>query len=206
MPGQYFDTETGLFYNWNRYYSPAIGRYISSDPIGLEGGMNTFNYALQSPVMYTDPEGLDAGVLTGTAIVTVVIGGTAVSIELYKCTSDPVCNRALADQMANAGNKITYETCKLMGYSDATCQSFASTVCSAANANEGGADGPASNTISASTPDPDDCNEEWRIARQRCSDILSLPANERPQGIWGGSYDKCVKGQVSQLCGGNRVN
>jgi RHS repeat-associated protein len=58
MPGQYFDTETGLFYNWNRYYSPAIGRYISSDPIGLDGGMNTFNYANASPVMYYDPEGL----------------------------------------------------------------------------------------------------------------------------------------------------
>jgi len=57
MAGQYYDTESGLFYNWNRYYNPATGRYISSDPIGLAGGLNTYNYVGQSPVMYTDPEG-----------------------------------------------------------------------------------------------------------------------------------------------------
>jgi RHS repeat-associated protein len=58
MPGQYFDSESGLFYNWNRYYYPAIGRYISSDPIGIDGGLNTFNYANVSPVMFVDLEGL----------------------------------------------------------------------------------------------------------------------------------------------------
>jgi RHS repeat-associated protein len=59
MAGQYYDAESTLFYNWNRYYNPATGRYISSDPIGLDGGINTFLYAAASPVMYIDPEGLD---------------------------------------------------------------------------------------------------------------------------------------------------
>lgn len=58
MAGQYNDAESGLFYNWNRYYNPAIGRYISSDPIGLEGGLNTFGYVAQNPVNDIDPLGL----------------------------------------------------------------------------------------------------------------------------------------------------
>lgn len=59
FPGQYYDSETTLHYNWNRYYNPAIGRYLSSDPIGLQGGLNTFGYVTQSPLVRVDPLGLD---------------------------------------------------------------------------------------------------------------------------------------------------
>ena len=61
FPGQYFDAETGLHYNWNRYYDPATGRYISPDPIGLDGGLNHYAYMENDPVNWSDPEGLTKG-------------------------------------------------------------------------------------------------------------------------------------------------
>ena len=58
FPGQYFDAETGLNYNYFRTFDPALGRYTQSDPIGLDGGMNTFGYVLGDPVNLVDIGGL----------------------------------------------------------------------------------------------------------------------------------------------------
>ncbi|HGB9583654.1 TPA: RHS repeat domain-containing protein, partial [Escherichia coli] len=55
--GQYLDRETGLHYNLHRYYDPDVGRFMVTDPIGLRGGLNLYQYA-PNPLSWIDPLGL----------------------------------------------------------------------------------------------------------------------------------------------------
>ena len=60
FPGQYYDAETGLHYNYFRYYDPETGRYITSDPLGIIEGqdLNLYAYVGNDPVNWIDPLGL----------------------------------------------------------------------------------------------------------------------------------------------------
>ncbi len=68
FPGQYYDVESGLHYNWNRYYEPKSGRYVTSDPIGLGGGLNTFGYVKGNPLVNYDNNGAISKKLTPSRV------------------------------------------------------------------------------------------------------------------------------------------
>jgi RHS repeat-associated protein len=79
FPGQYFDIETGLHYNYYRDYDPQTGRYIESDPIGLGGGANTYGYVEQNPTLRVDPDGHMSVVVL---VVPPIIVGAAIMMSI----------------------------------------------------------------------------------------------------------------------------
>ena len=74
LPGQYYDAETVLYYNYFRDYDPSLGRYVRSDPIGLRGGWNTYLYGGGNPVSLTDPTG---------QFVTIVLAGIGLTTSFF---------------------------------------------------------------------------------------------------------------------------
>jgi len=85
FPGQYADPETGLHYNYFRDYEPAIGKYVESDPVGLDGGINTYSYAYSRPTQLVDPFGLQTS--EGQAI----CGKLGIPSEAEKCVDQARC-------------------------------------------------------------------------------------------------------------------
>jgi RHS repeat-associated protein len=66
LPGQYFDAETGLHYNRQRYYDPQTGQYLTPDPLGHPDGLNPYAYVRFNPMGYVDPDGLVLFAFDGT--------------------------------------------------------------------------------------------------------------------------------------------
>ncbi|QDL27210.1 RHS repeat-associated core domain-containing protein [Stenotrophomonas maltophilia] len=60
FPGQRYDPESGLHYNVQREYDPASGRFVTSDPLGLQGGISTYGYVKGNPLASVDPDGMQA--------------------------------------------------------------------------------------------------------------------------------------------------
>lgn len=61
FPGQYYDSESGLVHNINRDYVPSLGRYLQTDPMGLDAGLSTYSYVTGNPLSSSDPLGLAGG-------------------------------------------------------------------------------------------------------------------------------------------------
>ncbi|MFI0546356.1 MAG: RHS repeat-associated core domain-containing protein [Brachymonas sp.] len=111
-PGQYYDFESGLVQNWWRTYEPRIGRYVSADPIGLEGGWNRFSYAGQDGINGFDRDGR----LSVAAFAIAAIGFSVAindTVDAYCKGKAEACNRAVLErikkQYENSCRKPTSE-------------------------------------------------------------------------------------------------
>ena len=91
FPGQYFDKETNLHYNYFRCYEPETGCYISHDPVGFAVGLNIYGYLASNPTGFADPK------------------GEAIPAIIVTCAGNPARAAAtidLASQLFSNGNNL----------------------------------------------------------------------------------------------------
>jgi RHS repeat-associated protein len=78
--GQYYDQETGLHYNYHRYYDPTLGRYLRADPVGFAEGVDLYTYVASNPINRLDPKGLFG--IGGSAY---FVGGAEATLSIHNC-------------------------------------------------------------------------------------------------------------------------
>jgi len=109
--GQYYDNETNLAYNYFRDFDPSLGRYVESDPIGLQGGLNTYLYVVGNPVKFVDPRALDPICFTPTTVCD-GNGGIEICLGPAKGKCDEKCSRAHEEQHAQDMQRERPDICR----------------------------------------------------------------------------------------------
>ncbi|MBL8519749.1 MAG: hypothetical protein JNK75_03675 [Betaproteobacteria bacterium] len=110
FPGQYRDSETGLYQNWHREYDARLGRYVTSDPIGLSGGLNSYIYAKASPLRLVDMNGLSpckTGLDGALSLFKDAAGAVAHALAVFGiCGADAKKRAEAAEKAANDAIKL----------------------------------------------------------------------------------------------------
>jgi RHS repeat-associated protein len=107
--GREYDGETGFYFNRARYYDPSIARFISEDPIGLQGGVNYYGYANDDPINFADPFGLTTYVSCSHVLVLpgTTVNGILLEPPVYELVCTISTNEAApgsSSEPPNSGN------------------------------------------------------------------------------------------------------
>jgi RHS repeat-associated protein len=98
FPGQLFDGQAGLHYNYFRDFDPATDRYLQGDPIGLSGGINPYVYGYANPLSNIDPDGTrppgtsTPGISIPLPIPPIVVPGTQANTDWANLAYQQIAN------------------------------------------------------------------------------------------------------------------
>ncbi len=87
FPGQWYQLESGLHYNWHRHYDPTLGRYTQPDPLGFVDGPSVYGYVGSRPIVVVDLTGLEPP--TGERGATGGSSGQGTDNPYKHCKEDP---------------------------------------------------------------------------------------------------------------------
>jgi RHS repeat-associated protein len=94
------DEETGLNYHAARFYAVWLGRWVSCDPIGIEGGMNVYTYCLNQPINNNDPSGLIIPILIGIALLLLLTPSPTMDVGRRDPTPDELEDYRVRERQA----------------------------------------------------------------------------------------------------------
>jgi RHS repeat-associated protein len=217
----------GLYFYRARYYSPLLGRFISQDPLGFAGGDgNLYAYVFGDPINFFDPSGTNAALdpaavarAARTAFEVIEGGkesGAIVAVEAAEIGGLGAADAAL---LAEEIQDVQTYNAENAAY-DAELQAIhnLNQVLLAHRRPNGKPNGLPSlaGRYTIELPryedggrDDDDCNKQWERARKFCAEVGAIPRSapewEYYKDIWGGNYNRCVRGQVTERCGGSRT-
>jgi RHS repeat-associated protein len=103
--GREYDWETGNYYYRARYYSPKLGRFLQTDPIGYSEGLNLYTYCRNNPVMWVDPFGLNTNSWMHTT--TTTSGSTTTTIYYGPSTTNTIPAQRPPAYTGNHGDLTT---------------------------------------------------------------------------------------------------
>ncbi|WP_329953659.1 RHS repeat-associated core domain-containing protein [Stenotrophomonas sepilia] len=196
FPGQRYDAESGLHYNVQRDYDPASGRFVTSDPLGLQGGISTYGYVKGNPLTSVDPDGMLAipllpppPVVTGAPGAVGAYNGGDLSNPNGNWDFGPKINSDSLSNALKAGEMLGVGPNGLLGPNGILNPQSSASKMAVALIRSACADGE--DDLEA------DCQEHIQACKVTCT---RAGGDFRQPGVWGGSFVRCMTGCVPHRC------